>query len=425
MEAFLLPQRGFGFRPGGGAPACAPQSAPTQPPYQPQELKADLRRLARRLGLAALGFVEARRWVRLQEELARRVQEGTYPAFCERDPALRCDPQQWLPGARSLWVAAWPYQPPRPAPQPAGAPQGRLAAYAICPDYHRGLRRRLEVLVRWAARRCALRPEAHFRVLVDTGPPVERELLRLSGAGVVGKNTCAFVPQAGSWVVLGVVVSTLALPADPEAAEPEMPPQEPAMCLNCRRCLDACPTGALQPYRIDPARCISHLTQLRGPLPEDQRLSLRGWVFGCDLCQLACPHNGPEQAPLAFHHPRRLRPAPDLSTRAGLAWLLGLSGEEFTRLFGPTAAAWRGRSVLQRNAAYAAAEALRRAGPGSYPELRAALAYQAENHPSPVVREACRWALNPPPRPNRRPLRPSRTPPCAGPSLPGGGTPDR
>ena len=444
------------------------ESFPESPRPASQEwetFKAHLRRQARRLGLAALGIVEARPLPRLRQELQRRLVEGSYPAFCERDPALRTDPRRWLAGARSLWVAAWPYQPPVPC-DPPGPPRpfGRMAAYAVCPDYHVGLRRRLRVLVLWAARRTGRDPARDFRIMVDTGPAVERELLRLSGAGFIGKNTCAFVPGAGSWVVLGVVVSTLPVPPDPGTAGPEgVAPDAPFApadaCADCTRCIDACPTGALSPYRLDPSRCISQLTQLRGSLDEGQRLALGPWLFGCDVCQLVCPYNTPERAPLAYRSPARLRPAPGLGTRISLLELLAMDNRAFAERLGRTAAAWRGKNVLQRNAACVAARALGRtaaahrgrAAPGltdadgrSVPladppagprpgaaaaadalALAAALERLAESHPSPGVREACRWALSR--RRCHRPRRrnPSRTRPSGGPSPPDAASPDR
>ena len=447
---------------------CFPESR-RDAPCDWETFKARLRRHARRLGLAALGFVEAGPLTYLREELERRLAEGSYPAFCERDPALRTDPQRWLRGARSLWVAAWPYQPPhqpsvgdghlRPSPGPSRSaplpdrPFGRMAAYAVCPDYHLGLRRRLETLVRWAARRTARDPARDFRIMVDTGPAVERELLRLSGAGFIGKNTCAYVPGAGSWVVLGVVVSTLPVPPDRGAADPAAPPVPADACADCTRCIDACPAQALSPYRLDPTRCISQLTQWRGSLEEQQRLNLGPWLFGCDVCQMVCPYNTPEQAPLAYRSPGRLRPAPGLSTRVSLLELLLMDNPAFAARIGPTAAAWRGKNVLQRNAAYAAARALARAarrshsgasdpdradarapappdapphtGPGARNDpLAAALEQLAQSHPSPAVREACGWALSYR-NPRCRLRSPSRIRPSAAPSPPGGASPGR
>lgn len=429
------------------------EAAPTGVPQLPESpgghaaLAARLRQRARRLGFAAIGWLQARRLHRLQQLLQALGEQGRYPAFCEKDPALRCDPERWLAGARTIIVAALPYQPPLPVagdrPMSArgcsGGPSVRLAAYALTPDYHRQLARRLAALARWLARAGGLDPERDFRIFVDTGPPVERELLRLCGAGWVGKNTCAYVPGAGSWVLLGVVVTTLELPdaVVPDAA----PPTPPDACRDCDRCVRACPVDALAPYRLDPGACIAQATQLRGPLPDNQRAALGGWVFGCDICQVVCPENWPERAPLAYFGPGRLRPLGGLSPRMPLAAILQLDGPSFQRQFGPTAASWRGKNVLQRNAAYAARRWVRHDAEGQ--ELAARLANLAREHPSPTVRDACGWALGTQPQagPNvpdgpirdgpptgslphpRRPA-PCRTPPCAGPSPPAAGRPD-
>lgn len=374
-----------------------PSAGPSAPPPDGTALAAALRRQARRLGFAAVGWVQARRLEFLERWLHARHEQGCYPAFCERDPALRADPERWLAGARTVIVAALPYQPPASASgrgRPIG-PSATLAAYALPPDYHREMRRRLGVLVGWLARRFHVDRDREFRILVDTGPPVERELLRLSGAGWIGKNTCAFVPGAGSWVTLGTVVTTLELPG---AAIPDPGPPAPAeACLGCDRCLRACPTGALRPYEMDPRACIAEWTQLRGPLPEPQRERLGSWVFGCDICQAVCPHNRPDRAPLAYFSPGRLRPSGALKCRMPLTQLLDLDTPAFERDFGPCAASWRGKNVLQRNAAYVARRWLTRGH--EPPGLASRLQRLAREHPSPVVRDASRWALEGRPSP--------------------------
>ncbi|WRP15337.1 QueG-associated DUF1730 domain-containing protein [Geochorda subterranea] len=419
----------------------------------PPDFLKRLGRAARGIGAVALGIVAARPFDELRALLVQRQQDGTYPLFCQRDVVSRTDPERWLPGCRSVWVAAFAYAPPgaitsRRRPDQQG-PRGRLAAYALPEEYHRHLHRRLRWLARWAARHSGRR-RADFRVFVDTGPPVERDLWRRAGAGWIGKNTCAYAPGAGSWIVLGVVATRLPLPegAVPLPWERDLgtaPPVPVDPCRECDRCIRACPTGALAPYRMQPERCIAQLSQRRGALSEAERASLVHWLFGCDLCQMACPYNQEAQAPLAFGAGAALRPVRGTSPEVPLVDILTMEPPAFRAGLGRGAVAWRGLSHLQRNAAYAAGVRLRRhaaarpaseraSGTGAgerstYRALVEALARLAASHPSPLVREASAWALAAPRPParwaDRRAASLCRTRPSAATSPPASARPDR
>jgi len=202
--------------------------------------------------------------------------------------------------------------------RPAGErPVGRVAQYARWPDYHRSMGKRLRSLARRIF--AASGGTAIARSYVDTGPVLEKAWAQRAGLGFVGKNTCLIHPKRGSWFLLGVVLTTLDL-------EPDAP--VPLGCGSCRRCLDACPTGALvEPGVLDSARCISYLTiEHRGDaLPAEFDGRLDGWIFGCDICQDVCPYNRKLQLPAAedgilgtLAHPAAIP----------LTEILGLDGEE-------------------------------------------------------------------------------------------------
>src|SRR5258708_16407638 len=127
-------------------------------------------------------------------------------------------------------------------------------------------------------------PALQTRCYVDTGPIVERVCAKYAGVGWIGKNTCIINQKVGSWLFLGVILTSVQL-------HPDLP--APDRCGTCTRCIDACPTDALiAPYRLDSNKCISYLTiEKRGALPEEMREAIGRHVFGCVICQDVCPGN--------------------------------------------------------------------------------------------------------------------------------------
>jgi epoxyqueuosine reductase len=266
-----------------------------------------------------------------------------------RDPR-RSDPRQVLNGAQSVIVVALNYNTPHPPPVHPGdgangpAPRGWISRYARGDDYHDVVLKKLQTLI--AEMRAEIPDPFEARAYVDTGPILERVAAKYAGLGWLGKNTCLIHPQLGSWLFLGVILTTLAL--ETSLAPGALPP--PDLCGTCTRCLDACPTRAFpEPYVLDARRCISYLTiELRGEIPEEFRARVGRAVIGCDICQDVCPWN--RKAPitaLAAFEPRERLLAPELE------WLASLSQEEFSAVFRKSAvkrAKWRG---IVRNACVA------------------------------------------------------------------------
>jgi len=211
--------------------------------------------------------------------LGRGDQAGM--AYMARRVEERLDPARLLPGVRSALCVAWRYAPLAGENDSAGELWPHVARYARGLDYHEFLKERLH---RLAQRIRAEFPGCATRVGLDTSPILERDLAARGGLGWVGKNTMLIHPREGSYFLLGEILLTLDLESDPEITD---------LCGSCRACLDACPTGALaEPYRLDARRCISYWTiEHRGAFPAAVEETLAGWVFGCDLCQEACPWN--------------------------------------------------------------------------------------------------------------------------------------
>jgi epoxyqueuosine reductase len=280
------------------------------------------------------------------------------------------DPSTLLSSARSVICVAFPYA--TSAPELPGALRGRVSNYAWSSDYHVRVR---AVLAQIAAAIDVAAGESVTAVACDTRPLAERAFAARSGLGWVGKHTNLIATALGSFVFLGEIVTTLVLPPDAPLRK---------SCGSCARCVDVCPTGALRgDYTIDATRCIADLTQRTDGIPRDMRPLLGDWVWGCDLCQLACP---PTVAAGSRGDPVRDAPIDTATAAPALVSLLRLRSGEFKRHFQKTAMGWRGAAVLRRNAAVALGNSLDRS---AIPAL--ALALNEDSHP--MVRGHAAWAL--------------------------------
>ena len=230
-------------------------------------------------GLDAAGVAPATPFAETRRHLEERRAAGQHGgmAFTFRRPERSTDPRATLPGARALVVGARNYR--RAAPDAATRPAvGRVAQYAWS-DHYRALRDALGAVAG------ELRSRGwQTRVVVDDNALVDREAAYRAGLGWYGKNTNLLIGSRGSWFVLGSVITDAPLtPADT--------PMEDG-CGSCRRCLPACPTGALvAPGVLDARRCLAHLVQAPGPFPREQRVALGDRIYGCDDCQEVCPPN--------------------------------------------------------------------------------------------------------------------------------------
>lgn len=222
-------------------------------------------------------------------------------------------------------------------------PAGPVARYARGDDYHDVMVGRLRELHRWINARADR--EIRGKAYVDTGPILERDLARRAGLGWFGKNTMLINPKIGSFFFLGALFIDLELEPDP--------PFTTDHCGSCRRCIDACPTGAiLEPHVVDATRCISYLTiELKGEIPEAMKPGVGDHVYGCDVCQDVCPWNGKFSLPLS-EPAYAARPAVAGKTPSRLAnELLAMSEEDFRIAFKGSPMKRAKLRGLQRNAA--------------------------------------------------------------------------
>jgi len=286
----------------------------------------DLVERAKNLGFVAIGF-------------SRCEKPLFFDAFCDwvdaekfgqmswlkRHRDLREDPGKLLPNCRSVISLAYPYTSAKPC-----TPEGFTAARYSEPqkkDYHRHLRKKAKHLAQSLSDSY---PDSKTRICVDSAPILERSFAYRSGIGFLGKNNMLIVPGYGSYVFLAEILTTAKLPFGSTETVKDL-------CENCTRCLEACPTGALEgPNQINASKCLAYLTiEHDGDFNPETAKRMGRCFLGCDVCQEACPHN-PDKKSVTVSLP-------------GIAEFLKMTDDEFKTRFGQTAFARPGLKRIQRN----------------------------------------------------------------------------
>ncbi len=252
-------------------------------------------------------------------------------SYLERYDPVRSDPRQLLEGAKSIVSAAFSYRLIR-GPRPL-----RIASYALGDDYHEVIRHRLGEVSRLIDKRCG----STSRVCVDTAPLLERYWAVQAGVGFVGRHHQLIVPGVGSSVLLGEIVTTADLSYNAPCA---------MSCDGCKACVRRCPGGALlADGTFDARRCLSYLTiEYRGEFDAD--VDLHGHFYGCDECQLACPHNS-EGSSADGSVVAELSPRPGLLTMSR-GDIEVMDHDEYCDVFRNSAIRRAKLAQLQRNASH-------------------------------------------------------------------------
>jgi epoxyqueuosine reductase len=320
----------------------------------------ELARLAERLGIDAVGSAPAAPYTETERRIRERRARGLFAdmRFTMAKPEVSCHPESLLPGARTVVSAALCYYAPAPPPGPG---EGRLPRYTWS-DGYAALREKLDRLGRTLG--------GSYRVLVDANQHVDREGAARSGVGFYGKNTMLITRRHGSWVVLGTLVTDV---------EIEPTPPLDLDCGDCRLCVDACPTGALdEPGTLDANRCLSYWTQAPAGIPETFREPLGAMVYGCDICQDVCPWNrGVEKRRNGNRDPGE----PNVSLAEWLRADDALLAERYDRLYVPRNDA----RYLRRNALVALGNV------GAAADAALAAPYAAGDDP--LLADHAQWAL--------------------------------
>jgi epoxyqueuosine reductase len=216
-------------------------------------------------------------------------------------------------------------------------------------------------------------PHCRIESMVDTGALVDRAVAERAGIGWYGKNCAVITPEFGSWVYLGEMITDI-----------PFPPDQPVLdsCGDCTICVDACPTGALVgPGELNASRCISFVTQTKGYVDDELKRKMGNRLYGCDTCQVVCPKN----RGMNWTQHAALQPDPE-QVKPLLKPLLTLSNRAFKERFGNSAAAWRGKKPIQRNAIIAL---------GNFRDNSAVpdLIRLLQQDERPVIRGTSAWAL--------------------------------
>ena len=246
-------------------------------------LTSRIKEKADQLGFLRLGVARAETFPRLNY-LEQWLHEGNHGemVWMERTKGKRQDPDQVLPGVRSILVVGLNYYIPNP---PALKESAQVSRYAWGIDYHLIMEEKLRSLTRFIQ---SLLPGAKAKYYADTGPVMEKAWGERAGIGWIGKNTNLIAPGHGSYFFLGEIL------LDRELDRYDDPAID--LCGTCTLCIQACPTGALSPYRLDAAKCISYLTiEKKGDFSEKEKRQIGEWVYGCDDCQEVCPWNDSPQ----------------------------------------------------------------------------------------------------------------------------------
>ncbi len=290
-----------------------PPAPSTAPSFSPAAARSALEAAAGQLGFSALGVASAA--LPQGDGLRAWLEAGCHAdmQWMERHLAARLDPQLVLPGARSVVMLTFEYARADARRQP-----GRIARYAQGDDYHKLLASKLadldETLQFYGGEQ---------RCFTDSGPISERFFAAQCGLGWIGRHGLLVRPRLGSFCFLATILTPLELPTDRPSAN---------HCGSCRRCLEACPTGALTERWCDARRCISFWTiESKSPEPEDIRAERGNRLYGCDACQECCPWNHTPSALAACIDPHLLMPA--RLAQASPAELAALEEDDFARFF--------------------------------------------------------------------------------------------
>ena len=276
-------------------------------------INREIKTAALKLGFSFCGITLAEPLENKREYYSEFIRGKGHGIF--RNLEKRLDPKLILDDARSVIAVLLNYYPPEVLPEEDNY---IIAKYAYGKDYHAVMKKKMNDLIDFLN---AEYPGFKAKAFVDSGPVMEKTWAQQAGVGWQGKNTLLINKNSGSFFFIGIIFTNLEL-------DPDQPGKD--HCGECRRCIEACPTGALsQPYQLDISRCISyHTIENKNDIPEELKDKFRDRIYGCDICQDVCPYNRFSKPAI---DPTRT-PHPDFLQMRKKDWL-SLTEEQFNTLF--------------------------------------------------------------------------------------------
>lgn len=327
-----------------------------------------------KIGIDQIGFTTADDFEYLRPSLVKQKAAGHTSGFEHQNLDERLNPDLIFQQPKSIIAIALAY-PTRLAKRPkmTKLKRGQFARASWGEDYHFILQRKMDALVNAIHDLTDQDPTIRFKPMVDTGELMDVVVAQRAGLGFIGKNGLLITKAFGSFVYLGEIITNL-----------DLEPDEPMACQcgDCTRCIDFCPTQALIGNgQLNAQRCLSYQTQTKGLMAAEFRPKIRNIIYGCDICQLACPFNKQKNE---HRHPE-MEPDSEL-VQPELRPLLDLSNSQFKDRFGNLAGSWRGKKPIQRNAIIALTNLKDRSSIPKFLEL-------IQTDPRPMIRATAAYGV--------------------------------
>ncbi|WIF94978.1 tRNA epoxyqueuosine(34) reductase QueG [Caminicella sporogenes] len=297
------------------------------------DIKKEIIRYSQKIGIDLIGFIKAEPLEELRGLLNDRKSKNYLSGFEEEDIEKRINPALTMKEANTIIVIAMSYY---IDDKEINYPKkykycGYISRSAWGMDYHIILKDKMEQLISFIKNKV---DKLKYKYFVDTGPLVDRYLAYKANIGWYGKNNCIINKDYGSWIFIGYILCNLDIESDKFCKN---------SCLSCNKCINSCPTGALKDnYNYNAKKCISYLTQTKEEIDYSLREKMGNNIYGCDTCQSVCPHN--QKIISKKNYPNEFTYYPNLLE------ILEMSNKEFKEKYKMTAAGWRGKNIIRRNA---------------------------------------------------------------------------
>jgi epoxyqueuosine reductase len=329
---------------------------------------------AKEIGIDKIGFTHAGDFEHLRQGLIEQKEKGYTTGFEHDNLDERLNPTKLMNDAKSIISVALAYPSQikkEDVDKLDNVPRGQFSRSSWGIDYHHILNKKMNQLTHIIKQKAE--DEFDFMPMVDTGALIDIAVAQRAGLGFIGRNGLLITKEFGSFVYLGEIITNIEFEPDAPVADG---------CDDCMKCIKACPGGALLGNgKMNGKKCLSYMTQAKGVMPLQYRKRIGNVIYGCDICQLACPYNQGKD----FHLHTEMEPIAD-DVMPDLEALIQMSNKEFKGKYGYLAGSWRGKNPIQRNAIYALGN-LRKTS--SLPLLEDL----AMNDPRKEIRYAARWSV--------------------------------